>query len=306
MRILVTGSTGFIGFALVPFLRDQGHDVVRLVRHKRGSAEPEVVWDPAQGTIDRDGLEGLDAVVHLAGANIGKGLWTKRRKSILWNSRVDGTRLLCDALSSLQQPPKTLVAISAVGYYGDRGDETLDEDSPPGASFLADLCKAWESAAREAEAHGIRVINLRLGMVLSPAGGPLKPLLLVFRLGLGGRLGNGAAYMSWTPLQDVLGAVAHCLANASLTGPVNAVSPEPMTNREFTAAMGKVLHRPTLCTVPAFVLRLALGQLGEELLLSSARAVPRRLVDSGYAFAHLNIEDALRAMLSERQKGDRH
>ena len=299
MRILVTGSTGFIGSALVPFLRDQGHDVVRLVRRKRGSAEQEVVWNPAQGTIDREGLERLDAVVHLAGANIAKGRWTIRRKQTLWNSRVEGTSLLCNTLGALQNPPKTLVAISAIGYYGDRGDELLDEESPPGTSYLADLCKAWETAARTAEPHGIRVVNPRLGMVLSPTGGPLRPLLHIFRFGLGGRLGTGNAYMSWITLHDALNVIAHCLASETLTGPINTVAPEPPTNRAFTAALGKALHRPTCCTVPAFVLRLALGQLGQELLLASARVIPRRLTESGFTFAHPTIENALHSMLSK-------
>ncbi len=297
MKVLVTGTSGFVGSALVPFLANEGHFVVRLVRTAPAPGRSEVSWDPARGTIDLDALEGLEAAVHLAGANIAASPWTPETKRHIRESRVAGTRLLCDSLSRLDRPPKTLVCASAVGYYGDRGREVLREDAPPGSGFLAEVCREWEAATEAARRKGIRVVRLRIGMVLSAGGGALARMLGIFRAGLGGRLGSGEQYVSWIALDDLVGAVAYAIRTETLDGPVNAVAPRPVTNREFAKTLGRVLGRPAVVPAPAFALRLVLGEMADELLLASARAVPDRLILSGYAFRHPELEGALRHLL---------
>ena len=294
MRILVTGSSGLVGSALLPFLAAGGHEVHRLVRHE--PREGEIRWDPAVGRIDAKGLEGFDAVVHLAGESIA-GRWTAAKKAAIRESRLKGTRLLAQALAGLARPPKVLIAASAIGIYGDRGDEVLTEDSPEGTGFLAELCHAWEDASSPAQARGIRVVNLRFGVILSPAGGALARMLLPFRLGLGGVVGAGGQWMSWVALDDVLGAVLHALRTEPLLGPVNVASPNPVTNRDFTRALGRVLHRPTVFPLPAFAARLAFGEMADALLLSSARVLPKRLEGSGFRFARPELEGALHPLL---------
>jgi len=294
MKILVSGSTGLVGSALVPFLLTGGHQVARLVR-SQPTAGGEVPWDPAAGRLEATNLEGLDAVVHLAGERI-TGRWTAAKKARIRSSRVQGTRLLAETLA---RPPKTLVCASAIGYYGHRGDELLREESPPGAGFLAEVCREWEAAARPAAEKGIRVVQLRIGVVLSAAGGALALMLTPFKLGLGGRVGTGQQYMSWIALDDLAGIIQHALANESLRGPVNAVAPRAITNREFTKTLGRVLGRPTIFPMPAFAARLAFGQMADELLLASARVEPTRLIASGYKFRTPELEAALRHLLGK-------
>lgn len=296
MKVLVTGSTGFIGSALVTALTGAGHQVTRLVRKPAGAGE--VRWDPASSVIDAGGLEGHDAVVHLAGENIA-GRWTPAKKQRIRSSRVDGTRLLAEALAKLSRRPHALVCASAIGYYGDRGEEKLREDSSPGKGFLAETCVAWEAAAKPAVNAGLRVVHVRIGVVLHPAGGALKQMLLPFKLGLGGVIGSGRQYMSWIALDDLIGIFQHALANDSLRGPANAVVPNPATNREFTQTLGKVLSRPTIFPMPAFAARLAFGEMADELLLASTRVEPARLAASGYGFAYPQLEAALRHLLGK-------
>jgi uncharacterized protein len=302
MKILVTGASGLVGNALVPFFTTGGHAVTRIVRRAPSGERDSIVrWDPILGTIDREGLEGHDAVVHLAGENI-SGRWNERQKRAILESRVHGTRMLCDALLKLKQPPRTFVCASAIGIYGDRGDEILDEKSPPGEAFLVEVCREWEKETEPLRPLGIRVVNLRFGMVLSPAGGALAKMLLPFKLGLGGIIGSGRQYWSWIEIDDVVGAILHALTCEELSGPVNAVSPNPTTNREFTKTLGHVLRRPTVFPLPGFMARLALGQMADELLLASARVVPRRLEETGYAFRYPQLESALRHVLGTQSQ----
>jgi len=298
MRVAVSGSTGLVGSEVVASLSTAGHEVVRLVRRSPAPGEKAVRWDPAKGEVDAAGLEGFDAVIHLAGENVGAGRWTPARKAAIRDSRVNGTRLLCDALAGLARPPKTLVCASAVGYYGDRGGETLAEESPPGTGYLAEVCREWEAASAPAARKGIRVVALRIGMVLSPEGGALPRMLPLFRAGLGGVLGGGRQYVSWVALDDLPNILLHALQRGDLTGPVNAVAPRPVTNREFTEALGKALSRPTPLPVPAFALRLAVGrEMADALLLASARVVPRRLEETGYRFRFPELGGALHHLL---------
>jgi uncharacterized protein (TIGR01777 family) len=295
MRIVVSGSGGLIGGSLIPFLTTGGHSVTRLVRRDRASG-PAVRWDPVLGTIDQDGLEGHDAIVHLAGENI-SSRWNERTKKRIRDSRLDGTRLLCDAINRLQKPPKTLVCASAIGFYGDRGDELLDERFEGGSGFLADLCKDWEAITESVRPRGIRVVNVRFGIVLSPAGGALAKMLTPFKLGGGGVIGSGRQYMSWIAIDDVVGAIHHAITCDTLNGPVNVVAPNPVTNRDFTKTLGHVLRRPSIFPLPAFLARLALGEMADELLLASIRVVPSRLEETGYPFRHPELESALRHVL---------
>jgi len=299
MRILITGSTGLIGASLAQFLSTSGHEVIRLVRSKPTPGSGAIHWDPGSGTIDTTALEGLDGVAHFAGENIATKRWTARQKARILESRVNGTRLLAESLARLARPPKGLISASAIGYYGDRGDEVLREESAPGSGFLPEVCCAWEAATKPADGRGIRVVHLRTGMVLSPAGGALGKMLTAFRLGAGGVIGSGRQYMSWIALDDVIGAVHHVLITDALQGPVNVVAPAPVTNREFTRTLGHVLSRPTLLPAPAFAVRLALGEMAEELLLSSQRVEPARLVSSGYRFGFPGLEGALRHLLGK-------
>jgi uncharacterized protein len=299
VRVAITGSTGLVGSEVVTVLSAAGHEVVRLVRRVPAPGEKAVRWDPAKGEVDAAGLEGFDAVIHLAGENVGSGRWTAARKAAIRDSRVNGTRLLCDTLAGLARPPKALVCASAIGIYGDRGEELLTEESPPGTGFLTEVCREWEAASAPTVQKGIRVATLRIGVVLSPKGGALSRMLPLFRAGLGGVIGSGRQYVSWVALDDLVGIVLHALQSGELRGPVNAVAPLPVTNREFTEALGKALSRPTLLSVPAFALRLALGgEMADALLLASARGVPRRLEETGYRFRFPDLPAALRHLLA--------
>ena len=296
MNVLVTGSSGLIGGALVPALSGDGHQVRRLRRAP--AAGPEVTsWNPEDGTFAPGALDGIDAVVHLAGENIAGGRWTAARKARIRDSRVDGTHRLCSALAGLDAPPRVLVAASAIGYYGDRGDELLDEAASPGIGFLPEVSRAWEAAAAPAREAGIRVVHLRIGIVLSPAGGALGQMLLPFKLGVGGVLGSGDQYMSWISIGDVVGVVRYALADESLSGAVNAVAPRAVTNREFTRALGAVLRRPTILPAPAFAMRIALGEMADALLLASTRVEPAALRATAFEFQHPELDGALRSVL---------
>jgi hypothetical protein len=299
MNVLVTGSTGLVGSALVPALTMEGHQVTRLVRSTPRPGQAEVQWNPETGSVATPGIEDLDAVVHLAGESIATGRWTAEKKARIRDSRVQGTRVLCEALAQLAYPPQVLVSASAVGYYGDRGVEILHEQSRPGGDFLAHVCRDWEAATAPAVQRSMRVVNLRLGMVLSPAGGALARMLLPFKMWVGGVIGSGQQYMSWIAMDDVLGAIQHALITESLHGPVNAVAPHPVTNREFTKTLGRVLRRPTLLPFPAFAARLAFGEMADALLLASARVAPTRLQDTGYVFRYPDLEGALRHLLGQ-------
>lgn len=297
MKILVSGSTGFIGSEMVAFLKSKGHSVVRLVRAKTGSGDEEILWNPVARVLDAKRLEGLDAVVHLAGDPIAQGRWTPEKKARIRDSRVKGTRFLAESVIQLAQPPKIFLCASAIGIYGDRGEETLTEESAPGTGFLAQTGIEWEKACEPAVQKGLRVVHLRTGMVLSPKDGALKMMLPPFRFGVGGILGDGRQTLSWIALPDEIAAITHALNTDSLRGPVNLVSPNPVTNREFTKTLGAVLHRPTVFPVPAFAVRLLFGEMGDELLLASTRVEPRRLKSTGYRFLHPDLDGALRTLL---------
>lgn len=296
MKILVSGSHGLVGSALVESLRNAGHQVVRLVRSNHPESDA-IVWNPKQPSMDLNPFEGFDAVVHLAGENIASGRWSDAKKERIRNSRVEGTRQLAAILSTLTQKPKVLVNASAIGFYGNRGEEVMTESSEPGKGFLPEVCKEWEQATKDAEEAGIRVVRLRIGVVLSKDGGALSRMLIPFKFGLGGVVGSGAQYMSWITLQDLVRVVTQALEQENLRGSVNAVSPHPVTNKEFTRALGKVLHRPTIFPLPAFVAKVVMGEMAEELLLSSTRVVPEKLLQNGFVFKHPKIDEALESVL---------
>ena len=296
MKIVVTGASGLIGSGLVGQLRQKGHKVVRLVR--RASSAPDAfVWNPAAGTVDMDALCEVEGVVHLAGAPIAAKRWTPRTKRDILESRVHGTRTLAEALARLPRPPRVLVSASGVGYYGECGDKVLSEEAAGGSGFLADVAQQWEHATAPAAAAGIRVVLMRLGVVLSAAGGALPRMVLPFRFGVGGPIGNGQQYMSWITLDDVVAAVSALLENDTVVGPVNMVAPAPVTSREFARTLGRVLRRPSLLPLPALAVRLLMGEMGQELLLTSTRAVPAKLSACGYTFRYPILEDALRHVL---------
>ncbi|MFD7628085.1 TIGR01777 family oxidoreductase [Streptomyces sp. NPDC059851] len=299
MRIAVTGSTGLIGSALVRSLRADGHDVVRFVR-REPAAPDEVRWDPRRGYVDPAGLAGCAAVVHLAGAGIGDHRWTAAYKKEIRDSRVNGTAAVARAVAAMDEPPAVFVSGSAVGYYGDAGDRTVDETAPAGRGFLPEVCVQWEAAAAPAREAGVRTVLARTGLVVSGKGGAWGRMFPVFRAGIGGRLGDGRQYWPFISLHDEVAALRHLIDSPQLSGPVNLTAPEPPTNREVTAAMGRVLHRPTLLAVPAPVLRLVLGELSED-VLGSQRAQPVRLLESGFVFRHPRVEDAVRAAVARSE-----
>ncbi|MBM4256104.1 MAG: TIGR01777 family protein [Deltaproteobacteria bacterium] len=298
MNILVSGTNGLIGRALVSFLTTGGHNVTGLVRSQPRAESHDILWNPQQGITDAARLEGFDAVVHLAGENV-VGRWTAEKRARIRGSRVTGTRLLCEALARLSSPPKVVVSASAIGYYGNRNEEMLNEDSGAGHGFLPEVCHAWEEATRPAAEQGIRVVTARIGIVLSPSGGALAKMLLPFRLGVGGMVGTGEQYMSWVTLDDTIGAIHHALITDSIQGPLNITAPRPVTNSEFTATLGRVLGRPTFVPLPAAVARLTMGEMADELLLSSTRVLPQKLEDTYYPFRHPDLEGALRHVLGK-------
>ena len=279
----------------MPVLQERGYQTSQLVR-RPATGKNQIRWDPTQ-PVNPDSVTGFDAVIHLAGESI-VGRWGKAKKAAIRDSRVLGTRHLAEALARAPQPPGVLVAASAIGYYGDRGEELLREDSGPGQGFLADVCQEWEAAATLAAKGGIRVVHLRIGIVLRPAGGALAAMVKPFRLGLGGRIGSGRQWWSWIDVHDLVGAILHAIMTESLRGPVNAVSPNPVTNSDFTGALAKALSRPAIFPMPAFAARLALGQMAGELLLASKRVAPARLLASGFQFGYPDLAASLRANLA--------
>ena len=298
MIIAVTGSTGLVGTALIDALQAEGEQVRRVVRRPTTAGRDEVHWDPAAGTIDAAQFNDVDAVVHLAGENIAAHRWSSAFKDKILDSRVRGTQLLSETLASLAVKPAVFVSASAIGYYGDRGAERVDESSPPGGGFLAGLCKEWEAATHAARDADIRTVNLRIGVVMSPKGGALSQMLTPFRLGLGGVIGSGSQYISWIAIEDLVRAIRFVLHAAAVSGPTNAVAPEPVTNRELTKTLGRVLGRPTVFSMPVFAARLAFGEMADEMLLGGVRVEPRVLSAAGFTFEHPRLEPALRHVLA--------
>lgn len=298
MRILIGGSHGLVGTALIKSMEPEGHEIFRLVRYAPHSPT-EIEWSPDRYSIALAMIEGFDVVVNLAGESIAEGRWTEDKKRRIRESRVKGTKLLGDALANLTTPPKTFICASAIGYYGNGGDEILTEASPPGDDFLAHVCAEWEQATALATEKGIRVVNARFGVILDTKGGALAKMLPPFRMGVGGRIGSGKQWMSWIALDDVIGALNFALAHESMKGPVNFVSPNPVTNAEFTKALGKALSRPTLFPIPAFGIRLLFGEMGETLLLGGQRVAPAELKASGYKFKYSQLAAALPDILKQ-------
>jgi uncharacterized protein (TIGR01777 family) len=301
-RVLLSGGSGMLGSAIAKALHSNGVSILRMVR-RPSYADHEMQWNPSTGEIEDPGkLEGLTAAIHLSGANVASRRWSPSFKREMTQSRVQTTQFLSNALAGLNHPPSVLVAASAVGFYGDRGEEILDEDSPPGRGYFPDLCVAWESATHAAEQAGIRVVHLRFGMVIGPDGGALARLAPLFRLGLGGRLGNGRQWMSWVSEADAVAAALLALQNPQLSGPLNTVAPNPVTNTDFTQTLGHAVHRPAILPAPAFALRLAFGEMADEALLASTRAIPRRLAQSGFVFQHPTLAEAFHAALPSESK----
>ncbi|OFV95223.1 MAG: TIGR01777 family protein [Acidobacteria bacterium RIFCSPLOWO2_12_FULL_54_10] len=296
MKIAITGASGFIGSSLIPSLITSGHEVHPMVRSQQKSTAGTIFWNPDTAYVNTPALEGINAVIHLSGEPI-TGRWNPAKKDRIRNSRVRGTRLLSEALCQARKPPQLLISASAIGYYGDRDDHWLTENSDPGAGFLADTCVEWELATEAAQRHNIRVVMLRMGLILSTKGGALAQMLPPFKMGVGGKLGSGKQYMSWIVLDDLIAIVHHLLATETIAGPVNAVSPNPVTNREFTKTLAKVLGRPAIFPVPAFAVRLMFGQMGDEVVLAGARIKPDRLLHSGFHFHFAELEPGLRHLL---------
>lgn len=305
MRVAVTGSSGLIGSALLAHLSASGHDPVPMVRGPRDQSAS--LWDPAEQWVRDGALDGVDAVVHLAGAGIADRRWTASRKRELTESRIGGTRVLVEHMRALPSPPRVLITASAVGYYGSRGDETLTEDSAAGDGYLAELCAAWEAEARRAEQFGVRAVQIRTaGSVLARDGGTLAKMMLPFKLGLGGRLASGRQWFTWITLEDEVRAIEHLLHAESISGPVNVMAPEPVTNAEFTRAFARQLRRPAFLPVPALALRLLFGQLADEAILASGRALPARLLASGFQFTHPDLDAGLAAALGDSSPVSSH
>jgi uncharacterized protein len=295
MRVLIAGASGLVGSALIPALEAEGAEVTRLVRSSAGAGEIE--WHPNSNQIDATQLEGFDAVINLAGENIAAGRWTDEQKRKIRDSRVNGTHLLSEAIARLKQRPAVFLCASATGIYGDRGDDTLDEQSASGGGFLAGVCREWEQATEPAVQAGVRTVTLRFGPILAREGGMLAKLLTPFKMGMGGKVGSGKQYISWVAIDDVVNAIKLALKDASLRGPLNIVSPNPVTNEVFTKTLGHVLSRPTALAMPAFAVRLAFGEMADEMLLTSQRVLPKKLNDAGYTFQQPELEDALRKHL---------
>ena len=295
MKILISGSRGFVGNALVDHLTDVGHDVWRLLRGSTGGPK-QIGWEPDKGLLNTADCEGFDAVIHLGGENIAAGRWTKKRKRLIRSSRLSSTRLLAMTLSQLKLRPKVFICASAVGFYGNRGDEELDESSAPGSGFMAVVGQEWEQACEPAVTAGIRVVNARLGIVIGRGGGALQKMLLPFRCGLGGKVGNGRQYWSWISLTDAVRAMEFCLEN-EVSGAVNLTAPNSPTNREFTKALGKVLRRPTIIPLPGFAARIIMGEMADAALLASARVKPMVLEREGFVFENADLESAFRSVI---------
>jgi len=296
-NILISGAAGFIGTHLTEAFADLGHNVIILSRSAKSTKHNVINWKPESGKLDLSGITDLDAVVHLAGESIA-GRWTEEKKARIKNSRVKGTELLAEALGGLNKKPEVLISASAIGIYGDRGDEALTETSPPGDGFLSEVGVKWEEATEPAKEAGIRVCNIRIGLVLGNGGGALEKMILPFKLGLGGKIGGGGQYWSWISIDDLVGIIIYLMNNNNLEGPVNAVSPNPLTNSEFTSALGKALNRPAIIPLPAFAARGLLGEMAQETMLSSTRVIPKKLLDAGFKFKYAELDDALSGILT--------
>jgi uncharacterized protein (TIGR01777 family) len=296
MKVAVTGSSGLIGSSLVSFLSKKNNVTVSKIL-RENPEDNEIAWKPEGGDWNSAFTGGIDGIVHLAGENIASGRWTKAKKEKIRNSRIEGTKKLCEHILKLPTPPSVVICASAIGFYGDRGMEFLNESSSRGSGFLPDVCLGWEEATESVSKAGIRVVNVRLGIVLSKNGGALAKMLAPFKMGMGGKIGSGTQYMSWVAMGDVTGAIYHALVTDSLKGPVNVTAPNPVTNKEFTNILGKVLKRPTVMPMPAFAARLAFGEMANDLLLASTKVAPKRLSDSGYKFQYTELENALKHVL---------
>lgn len=297
MTIVVSGASGVVGSALVPFLTTGGHRVVRLVRRPPQADSDEIFWDPAAGVLETGGIEKIDAVVHLAGENIGEGWWTEAKKKRIVESRTVGTSLLAEAAARLSPPPRVFVSASAIGYYGNRGDDVMTEESCAGDDFISGVCTGWEASAEPSIRKGIRTVMMRIGIALSPAGGALARLLPSFRYGAGAKIASGSQYMSWIAIDDVIGAIYHTLMTETVEGAVNVVAPEPLTNGAFTKILSETLNRPRLFTIPDAVIRAMFGEMGREILLSSTRVKPEKLLATGYRFQYPDLSGALHHLL---------
>ena len=297
--VAISGASGMVGSALTSVLQTEGKSVLAMSRKEGGSYQDSIRWDPASGLTNPSRLESVDAVVHLAGENIAAGRWNSKLKAKIRNSRIEGTRNLVKSIAAVEKRPKVLVCASAIGFYGDRGAAELDESSAAGEGFLADVCRDWEVEANAATELGVRVVNVRIGVVLSPDGGALAKMLLPFKLGVGGVIGSGKQYWSWIGLNDLVRVITLCINNESVAGPVNAVSPNSLTNKEFTKIVGGVLHRPTIFPLPAFMAKLVLGERAEALLLSSSRVLPKKLQKAGFTFAQPELAECLQYELKK-------
>lgn len=295
MRVAIAGASGLVGSALIPVLQDLGAQITRLVRSKPKPGEME--WHPNQDEVSAGKLEGFDVVINLAGENIAGGRWTDDQKRKIRDSRVNGTHLLSEAIAKLTKKPRAFICASATGIYGDRDDETLDEQSDSGGGFLAGVCREWEKATEPASKAGVRVVNLRFGPILAREGGMLAKLLTPFKMGMGGKVGSGKQFISWVAIEDAVQAIKLAIEDASIHGPLNIVSPNPVTNEEFTKTLGHVLNRPTALAMPAFAARLAFGEMADEMLLASQKVIPKKLKQLGYQFAYPNLDGALRHYL---------
>ena len=295
MKVAVTGSSGLIGSSLVSFLSEKSVTVSKILREN--TKDDDISWKPEDGDWDSAFTGGVDGIVHLAGENIASGKWTRKKKEKIRNSRIEGTTRLCEHILKLPTPPSVLVCASAIGYYGNRGVEFLNEGSPRGSGFLPDVCLGWEEATESVSKAGIRVVNVRFGIVLSKDGGALAKMMTPFKIGMGGKIGSGTQYMSWVAMDDVTGAIYHTLITESLKGPVNVTAPNPVTNKEFTNTLGEVLKRPAVVPIPAFAAKLAFGEMANDLLLASTKVAPKRLSDSGYKFQYPELENALKHVL---------
>jgi uncharacterized protein (TIGR01777 family) len=296
MKIAIAGASGLVGKALTPLLEADAHDIVRLVRNSPKAGELE--WHPNQDSIDPAKLESFDAIINLAGENVAEGRWTDEKKKKIHDSRVNGTHLLSEAIAKLTTKPRCFLCASATGIYGDRGDETLDEQSESGGGFLAGVCREWEKATEPAHRAGVRVVNFRFGPILARAGGMLEKMLTPFKMGLGGKIGSGKQYISWVAIEDAVAVIKRALNDESIRGPLNVVSPKPVTNERFTRALGEVLSRPTVMAMPAFAARLAFGEMADEMLLVSQRVIPKRLQAAGFHFDYSDLETALQHYVS--------
>jgi len=295
MKVLITGASGLIGSALRESLCTNGHEARGLMRSNYSKGDPH--WNPEEGVIDLGNFTQIDAVVHLAGDNISEGRWNADKKARILNSRVTGTKLLAEFLAKSEHKPKVFISGSAIGFYGSRGEEDVDENSKAGEGFLSDVCRQWEVATAPAVDAGIRVVNIRTGMVLSLSGGALKKMLFPFKMGLGGVVGSGKQFMSWVSINDLVEMIQYAMANESISGPLNLVSPNPVSNYQFTKTLGRSLRRPTMFPMPVFAARLMFGEMANDLLLASTKVIPRKLINAGYKFQHSALEEALQYLL---------